>query len=305
MKSREDRKKVAMTIVGVLFVMFASQAYMFISLLDVQETQQSQYNELTKRLDNLSSTYNQEIQEVRRTNNEKLERMGEFVIETREKYKNKTDKLMKLVEKTERENNIKLREIRQELQNLNEADVTNLVNNVIDSAVSVSTNTSEASGAIITDDNYVVTNYHVVKGYENVTVIDNSGKESKAKVVATQPVRDLAILKAQKDFESYIELGDSDEVLIGEKVIAIGSPEGLEFTVTQGIVSATDRVFKEDEGSFIQTDVPINTGSSGGPLVNTEGKVIGINTFKLEGSESLGFAIPSNDVKELLEQARS
>jgi len=108
---------------------------------------------------------------------------------------------------------------------------------------------------------------------------------------------DIALLKIEGDYRE-IELGDSDDVQVGEKVIAIGNPLGLQFSVSEGIVSATDREGSNGLEAYIQTDAALNPGNSGGPLINKQGEVIGINNFKVGSSESLGFALESNYIKE-------
>jgi S1-C subfamily serine protease len=209
-----------------------------------------------------------------------------------------------MIEQTERENDIQLNNLKEELNNLN-SDSTKVVNSVIGATVSISNNVSQGSGSVITDDGYIVTNYHVVGDTTKASIMTNDDRVGDANVVATNEARDLAILKTSLSFDTHIALADSSQAVVGEPVIAIGSPEGLDFTVTQGIISASKRTFDKQEGAFIQTDVPINSGSSGGPLVNMDGEMVGVNTFKIKGSESLGFAIPSNDVATLLDKARN
>jgi len=108
---------------------------------------------------------------------------------------------------------------------------------------------------------------------------------------------DLALLKIEGDYNS-IKLGDSDNAKIGEKVVAIGNPLGLSFSVSEGIISGVNRVGSNDLPLYIQTDAALNPGNSGGPLINTDGEVIGINNFKIIGGENLGFALESNSLIE-------
>lgn len=300
-KKKQKVKIIVLSLIGIVLV---SHLFTFFSIYSLKSNQDEMQNEFGTELDRLSSSYESQLESVRTRNQENLERMGEFIIETRSEYQQKTENLLQIVEETEKQNDIRLAELRQELNNLNKGDITELVNNVIKSAVSVSTNRSQGSGVVISDDGYIVTNSHVIKNEPSATVIDFNGRAASARVVLNDPGRDLVILKTEADFEG-IAIGDSSDILVGEKVVAIGSPERLDFTVTQGIVSAASRTFDETEGEFIQTDVPINSGSSGGPLINMDGELIGINTFKIRGSESLGFAIPSNDVEELLSAAKS
>ncbi|WP_415340999.1 S1C family serine protease [Clostridium perfringens] len=165
------------------------------------------------------------------------------------------------------------------------------------------------SGFIINEDGYVVTNYHVINGAQEVKVIFSDGKEVNAKVVNYDAERDIAVIKITDDVKmpGIAQLGDSSTVKAGEEVIAIGNPLGKEFssTVTKGIVSSPNRKMKTENGNvldYIQTDAAINPGNSGGPLINSKGEVIGINTDKKVGEdiEGIGFAIPINEVKTRL-----
>ncbi|SHE80099.1 S1C family serine protease [Clostridium fallax] len=164
------------------------------------------------------------------------------------------------------------------------------------------------TGFIINDKGYIVTNYHVIKGANQVKVTFDNGKEVNAKIVNYDAEQDLAVIKITDDVEvpGVAELGDSSTLQAGDEVIAIGNPLGKEFagSVTKGIVSSPNRVIDMNgkKVTFIQTDAAINPGNSGGPLVNSKGQVIGINTAKKTGQdvEGIGFAIPIDEVKERL-----
>ncbi|MGG5462878.1 S1C family serine protease [Clostridium sp. B9] len=165
------------------------------------------------------------------------------------------------------------------------------------------------SGFIINEEGYVVTNYHVIKGAQEVKVIFYDGKEVNAKVVNYDAERDIAVIKITDDVKmpGIAQLGDSATVKSGEEVIAIGNPLGKEFssTVTKGVVSSPNRKMSTENGNvldYIQTDAAINPGNSGEPLINSKGQVIGVNTAKKVGEdiEGIGFAIPINEVKDRL-----
>ncbi|HHU51684.1 MAG TPA: PDZ domain-containing protein [Firmicutes bacterium] len=159
------------------------------------------------------------------------------------------------------------------------------------------------SGFIFRADGYVLTNYHVIEGADQITVNLKSGKKYQAEVIGKDEKYDLAILKIKAKNLPYLELGDSDAIQIGQWVVAIGNPYGLHETVTTGIISALNRNLKSvNESTLIQTDAAINPGNSGGPLVDLEGKVIGINEAILSNAQGIGFAIPINLVKENLEE---
>lgn len=147
----------------------------------------------------------------------------------------------------------------------------------------------------------VVTNAHVVAGGDRITVRLNDGREFQAELLGSDPDFDLAVLKLEKASDlPQVSMGDSDDIYIGETVIAIGNPFGYSHTVTTGVVSALNRPMKTKTGSFgsfIQTDAAINPGNSGGPLLNIYGELIGINTAIHARAEGIGFAIPVNKAK--------
>lgn len=165
---------------------------------------------------------------------------------------------------------------------------------------------SLGSGVIIDPQKgYILTNNHVIAGADEITVRLDDGKEYKAEVVGRDPKTDLALIRTKEalDVEAGAPLGDSDKVEIGEWVMAIGNPFGLERTVTVGILSAKGRVIGAGPyDDFLQTDAAINPGNSGGPLFNMKGEVIGINTAIVASGQGIGFAIPINMAKELLPQ---
>lgn len=166
----------------------------------------------------------------------------------------------------------------------------------------------QGSGFIISKDGYILTNNHVVGEADGIKVMLNDGREFSAEIVGTDPKSDVAVIKLKdaKDLPT-LELGDSDKMDIGEWVLAIGNPFGLSHTITAGIVSAKGRnaVGITDYEDFIQTDAAINPGNSGGPLVDLDGKAIGINTAifsRSGGYMGIGFAIPINMVKKIKDQ---
>jgi serine protease Do len=163
------------------------------------------------------------------------------------------------------------------------------------------------SGVILSADGYILTNNHVVEGADQVTVTLEKEREYTARVVGHDPKTDLAVLKIDtKESLPVAPLGDSDVLRVGDWVMAIGNPFGLDHTVTAGIVSAKGRVIGAGPyDDFIQTDASINPGNSGGPLVNMRGEVIGINTAIAPQGQGIGFAIPVNIAKNLLPQLMS
>ncbi len=166
---------------------------------------------------------------------------------------------------------------------------------------------SLGSGFIIDKEGYIITNNHVVDGADEIKVKMADGREFKAKVIGRDTKTDLALIKISSIFKDLptLSLGDSDKIRVGDWVLAIGNPFGLEETVTQGIISATGRVIGSGPyDNFLQTDAPINPGNSGGPLINMNGEVIGINSAINPSGQGIGFAIPSNMAKKITPQLK-
>ena len=163
------------------------------------------------------------------------------------------------------------------------------------------------SGFVISPDGYILTNNHMVEDAEKVTIELADGRKFTAEITGTDPVTDIAVIKIDADNLPYLELADSDTLEVGEWVLAIGNPLGFSHTVTAGIVSAKGRSLRlADIENFIQTDAAINRGNSGGPLLNLEGKVVGMNTaiYGATGNIGIGFAIPINMAKHAYKQIR-
>ena len=191
-----------------------------------------------------------------------------------------------------------------------------LIESTIVSEVMGQTATGVASGSgfIMSEDGYVVTNFHVVEGATSVNVVLYDGKSLPAQLVGYDSTNDIALLKVEANGLSPVVLGSSDDLIVGDQVVAIGNPLGeLTSTLTVGYVSAKERTVSTDGTvmNMIQTDAAINSGNSGGPLFNMKGEVVGITTAKYSGSsssgasiEGIGFAIPMDDVLEELQELR-
>lgn len=172
---------------------------------------------------------------------------------------------------------------------------------------------SLGSGFIVSEDGYILTNDHVAGNASKIVVTMTNGEKLDAQLIGTDPVSDIALIKIDGNNLPSLQLGNSDNVIVGEWAIAFGNPFGLfavsaKPTVTVGVISATHMLLSQQEGrvyrNMIQTDAAINSGNSGGPLVNGLGEVIGINTVIYtpnQGSIGLGFAIPVNKVKEIMQ----
>ncbi|MEM8779714.1 MAG: HhoA/HhoB/HtrA family serine endopeptidase [Cyanobacteria bacterium P01_G01_bin.49] len=160
------------------------------------------------------------------------------------------------------------------------------------------------SGFIISKNGQILTNAHVVDGADEVTVTLKDGRTFTGKVLGTDPITDVGVIKIEADNLPVVKVGNSDELNVGEWAIAIGNPLGLDNTVTTGIVSATDRLSSQvgvgdKRVEFIQTDAAINPGNSGGPLLNARGEVIGMNTAIIRDAQGIGFSIPINKAQQI------
>ena len=188
-----------------------------------------------------------------------------------------------------------------EIKATTSSDFSSIIETEVKGVVTIKTDVSQGSGFLITDDGYIITNAHVLAGatFANVYTYDKKIYSASLSGYSPTDEMDLALLKIKGAFSS-LDFGDSDSVKIGEKVIAIGNPLGLSFTATEGIISARDREGMNTLPYYFQTDVSLNPGNSGGPLINTRGEVIGINNFKLSGAEAIGFALESNYAKKTI-----
>jgi serine protease Do len=168
---------------------------------------------------------------------------------------------------------------------------------------------SGGSGVIISPNGEILTNYHVIASMGStdnaLEVKTNDGKSYKATVLGKDKELDIALIKIEASHLPFAKLGDSDGLRIGEWVVAIGNPLGLEHTVTQGIISAKGRKLDTGVSSFLQTDAAINRGNSGGPLLNLRGEVVGINTAINPAGQNIGFAVPISQVNRILKDLRS
>jgi len=180
-------------------------------------------------------------------------------------------------------------------------DFSGIIESSIPSVVIIRTDSGQGAGFIIEEEGYIVTNAHVLadeSGYlaTGIYAINYDGDRIDLEFIGYDSDLDIALLKAEGNYKS-LRLGDSDEIKTGEKVIAIGNPYGLVFSVTEGIVSGIHREGPNNRMIYVQSDAALNPGNSGGPLINKEGNVIGINNFKISGGENIGFALESNYIE--------
>ena len=183
-----------------------------------------------------------------------------------------------------------------------QGDFSEVVAQSVKSVVTVRTDSALGTGFFVHSGGYIVTNYHVIDGAKTLSVVTHDRSGIQAELVGSDPFHDVAILKISQDYP-VLEFADSDALQVGNKVIAIGNPLGLSFTVTEGIISAVDRVGPTSLAEYIQTDVSLNPGNSGGPLIDGSGKVVGMNNFKASDAENIGFALEANVLKGVIKSA--
>ena len=271
---------------GLLFVIIAALVYQQVFFTH-------QLDQLSVSVDDLGKNLNTKINTVAEENQQAI---GEVVSSLRQ--------LDQSLESFKSSSDIRLGELKKELGTVQSAsgDFSLLIEDVIKSVVSVDAFGSLGSGAIIHTDGFIVTNYHVVEKKNSFKVLTYDGELHTAKLIGYSSPYDVAVLKIDNS-EGYpaLEYGNNDDVKVGEKVIAVGNPLGLSFSVTEGIISGVNRGREDGPGTYLQTDVSINPGNSGGPLINKAGEIVGINNFKISGDliEGLGFALYADDAKKV------
>jgi len=179
-------------------------------------------------------------------------------------------------------------------------DFSAIIDDILPSVVGIVAGQSLGSGALLTQDGFIITNYHVVSsGTSNIQVFMSDSSVYSAQLIGYNSPMDVAVLKINGNNFNFLQFTDSKNVNIGEKVIAVGNPYGLSFSVTEGIVSAVNREGPNGLSVYTQTDVPINPGNSGGPLINLNQEIVGINNFKVGEAEGLGFALQADAAKQV------
>lgn len=186
------------------------------------------------------------------------------------------------------------------------SDFSAIVQDVVKAVVSIRTDKGQGSGVFFDSRGYIMTNKHVIDGASVITVVDSGSRQYPVEIIGAATSIDLAVLKINADVQvPYLEFANSPDIAVGSRVIAVGNPLGLSFSVTEGIISAVNRKVDASNVGYIQTDVPINPGNSGGPLVNARKEIVGINTIKASNTEGIGFAIPADVVENIAGQAVS
>ncbi len=234
------------------------------------------------------------ITENQQTTQGQINLLTETLMETRDKLSTTQTGL-----ETTQQNLI---ESQQELELLKASagdDFSGIIETSLPGVVTILTDISQGTGFIIEETGYVVTNAHVMKDATSAIIITSNGESHSVSAIGSNDEMDVILLKIEGTYHK-LTLGDSDNIQVGQGVIAIGNPLGLQFSVSEGIVSGTHREGINGLATYIQTDAALNPGNSGGPLIDKQGKVIGINNFKLGEGENLGFALESNYLKETI-----
>lgn len=207
------------------------------------------------------------------------------------------------LEKVENDSTARLTAFEEQIKTIKvkNKDFSGIIQDILQTVVTIRTDKGIGSGVIINKKGYIVTNYHVMDGATQAGLMTFDRHVYPIHVIGAEKTRDIAIIKINADADLPFLEFELVNVNVGEKVIAVGNPAGLDFSVTEGIISNTERT-GPNGATYLQTDVPINPGNSGGPLVNIRKKIVGIATMKRENMEGLGFAIPATAVKQISEQ---
>jgi S1-C subfamily serine protease len=269
-KERIFRGEIILIILLIILAQATTIYYIFIKFESIQ-------SDLTKTKSDLESEINKNNQEQQG----KINELSKSLMDTKTTLDQQTIELNKQIS---------------ELKANSDSDFSGIIEYAIKGVTTIKTDVSQGTGFLITRNGYLITNAHVLSGAKYANVYTYDQKQYSSELIGYNLTTDIALLKINGDYD-YLTFGDSDNIKIGEKVIAIGNPLGLSFSVTQGIISSINRVGPNGMPEYIQTDAALNPGNSGGPLINTKGLVIGINNFKISG-ENIGFALESNYIKE-------
>ncbi|MCF7910225.1 trypsin-like peptidase domain-containing protein, partial [Candidatus Pacearchaeota archaeon] len=270
------------SLILILLIMNSVFIYILFSKL------QYDYNQLSSGITNLEKEINTKLNEITTS-----------IIETKEDVIKLNEEIGSI--------DAQFSELDQEFTKLKattSSDFSGIIEDAVKSVVTIKTDISQGTGFIINEEGYLVTNYHVIEGARAAGVYTYEGTQHKVSLIGSNKDQDLALLKIDGNFQR-LKLTNSENIQIGQKVIAIGNPLGLQFSVSEGIVSAVHRPGPNGLEAYIQTDAALNPGNSGGPLINKEGEVIGINNFKIGSGESLGFALESNYVIDFVNEIYS
>ncbi len=279
------------TIVGILSYTHSQQTR-------IQSDFTNQLSVLTQQLHDQEQNLSTQINQLEQSVNQKTSQLNQSIQERGDEIAGLSGKLSD-VETQSKQQVAQLQDSLSRLKIENQ-DFSQVIDDSVPSVVSISTNLATGSGFIIDRDGHIVTNYHVIKGATAAAVDTSNGERYRVKIIGYNERADVAVLQINATGLHSIQFGNSDNLKVGEKVIAVGSPGGYDFSVSQGIISATHRIDGIGR-ELVQIDVPINPGNSGGPLIDANGKVVGMNTLKIKDFEGVGFALSSNYVSDIVD----
>ncbi len=260
------------------------------------QSQQQQNSLLMERISAVQEAGEQKTAALQEKVASGLQELGISIEKTREETKKSVRALTGQLQIVEELSEQKIGKLEEQLLNVNvkSGDFTGIIDKAIKAVVSITTDIGIGSGAIIDKDGYIITNRHVIENARKGSVKTSDGRVHAVRIVAKSPHADLAVLKIEGEFSRLLF---TKKPLVGSRIIAMGSPAGLEFTVTEGIVSAVRTIGNIE---YVQTDLSLNPGNSGGPVVNTKGEIVGIVSQKVKGFEGLGFAIAPEEAKQFV-----
>lgn len=259
------------------FILIISQLSSFIFLgLQISKTQV----DLEKTKFEIKKEISSSLEEYTRENQKNLNELTQLVINQKNSFESFQEQV--------------------DLLKSSQGDFSDVIEKAVKGVVSVAGEKSAATGFAVSGNGYIVTNEHVISGSSTIKIMKYNREVLNANLIGIDKDKDLALLKVNSTFD-HLYLADSEKLGVGNKVIAIGNPLGLSFSASEGIISGLDRKGPSGFNEYIQTDVSLNQGNSGGPLLDTSGRVVGINNFKIGGNaEGLGFALESNSIKETI-----
>src|SRR3989344_934570 len=272
-----------------------------ISRIDTNIVQTKQ--ELTAQATNLKMYVDDKNQQLEQSTTTRLTTIENKLNIAKKEQQEGLKKISGRIEEVQQESNQKISEFEDQIKTIKikNKDFSSIIQDILKTVVTIRTNKGVGSGAIIDTKGYIVTNFHVLDGATQASVRTYDGKPYPITIIGSEKNTDSAVVKIQPTTNLKSLDFETARINVGDKVIAVGNPAGLEFSVTEGIISSTERT-GENGVKYIQTDVSINPGNSGGPLVNIKSKIVGINTMKKENMEGLGFAIHADVVKQITDQ---
>ena len=284
MKTKFSRESLVLLLLFLIIVALGYQQYAFLNFRDATNA----------NMVALQDNFNSQLKASNTNLNAKINSLNEETSKSDEK-------ILRVVSQLDKASSTKFNELSSQLKDvqIKSQDFSAIIEDVIPAVVGVSTSQSLGSGAIITDDGFIITNYHVIdKDADNIQVFTSGERVHDVVLIGFNQPLDVAILKIDVNNFDYLEFVDTTDIKVGDKVIAVGNPYGLSFSVTEGIISAVNREGANGYEVYAQTDVPINPGNSGGPLINLDSKIVGINNFKVGNAEGLGFALQADTAKK-------